>query len=141
VEFGPELSRGNRAFKVWSQLAGFGTRHLGERIEENCLQAEYLGRLVTAEPAFELMAPVSLNICCFRHIRPDMDDPALDALNEEIVILLQESGVAAPSTTRIRGRTAIRVNLTNHRTQRSDLDLLLTEIRRIAQTAAPAPPG
>lgn len=128
VEYGPELSRGNRALKVWSQIAGFGTRALGECIENNCLQAEYLGRLVLAHPRLELLAPVSLNICCLRYVSEGMDDQALDRLNEEIVILIQESGVAVPSETRLRGRVAIRVNLTNHRTRTADLDLLLGEI-------------
>jgi hypothetical protein len=50
---------------------------------------------------------------------------SLDALNEEIVIRLQELGIAAPSTTRIGGVTVIRVKLTNHRTRFSDLDLLI----------------
>lgn len=131
VEYGPELSRGFRALKVWSQIAGFGTERLGQAIARNCAQAAYLSAKVAADPRFELLAPAQLNICCFR-LRPDgLEEPALDALNEEIVLRLQESGVAAPSTTRLKGRLAIRINLTNHRTQESDLDLLLTEIVRI----------
>lgn len=131
VEYGPELSRGFRALKVWSQIAGFGTERLGQAIARNCAQAAYLSAKVAADPRFELLASAQLNICCFR-LRPDgLEEPALDALNEEIVLRLQESGVAAPSTTRLKGHLAIRINLTNHRTQESDLDLLLTEIVRI----------
>lgn len=131
VEYGPELSRGFRALKVWSQIAGFGTERLGAAIARNCAQAKYLSDKVATDPRFELLAPARLNICCFR-VRPEgMEDAALDALNEEIVLRLQESGIAAPSTTRLKGRLAIRINLTNHRTRESDLDLLLTEIARI----------
>jgi aromatic-L-amino-acid decarboxylase len=133
VEYGPELSRGFRALKVWSQIAGFGTERLGAAIARNCAQAKYLSDKVAADPRFELLAPARLNICCFR-VRPEgMEDAALDALNEEIVLRLQESGIAAPSTTRLKGRLAIRINLTNHRTRESDLDLLLTEIARIGE--------
>ena len=57
----------------------------------------------------------------------------LDALNEEIVILLQERGIAVPSTTRINNQLAIRVNITNHRTQESDLDLLVDAILEIGE--------
>ena len=132
VEYGPELSRGFRALKVWSQIAGFGTERLGEVIARNCAQAKYLSDKVGADPRFDLLAPARLNICCFR-LRPEgMEGKALDALNEEIVLRLQESGIAAPSTTRLKGHLAIRINLTNHRTEDSDLDLLLTEIVRIA---------
>ncbi len=146
VEYGPELSRGFRALKVWSQIAGFGTARLGGAIAQNCAQAAYLADKIAGDARFELMAPATLNICCFRYVAAGLEGAALDALNEEIVIRLQELGIAAPSTTRLRGALAIRVNLTNHRTQMADLDLLLAEIAalgalpetRRAALAAPA---
>jgi glutamate/tyrosine decarboxylase-like PLP-dependent enzyme len=55
----------------------------------------------------------------------------LDKVNEEIVILLQERGIAVPSTTKINNQIAIRVNITNHRTQESDLDILVDAILEI----------
>jgi aromatic-L-amino-acid decarboxylase len=125
VEYGPELSRGFRALKVWSQIAGFGTRRLGEAIEANCRQAAWLAGQVAADPRLELMAPVTLNICCFRYRADGLSEAELDALNDEIVIRLQETGLAAPSTTRLHGHLAIRVNLTNHRTRLDDLSRLL----------------
>lgn len=132
VEYGPELSRGFRALKVWAQLAEFGTDRLGRMITRNCYQASYLGEQVAMMPGLELLAPVALNICCFRHVVDGLPDPVLNAMNDEIVIQLQEQGIAAPSTTQLHGRTAIRVNITNHRTARKDLDILLSEIVRIA---------
>ncbi|KJS35509.1 MAG: cytochrome D ubiquinol oxidase subunit I [Hyphomonas sp. BRH_c22] len=132
VEYGPELSRGFRALKVWAQLAEFGTDRLGRMITRNCYQASYLGEQVAMTPGLELLAPVALNICCFRHVVDGLPDAVLNAMNDEIVIQLQEQGIAAPSTTQLHGRTAIRVNITNHRTARKDLDILLSEIVRIA---------
>ncbi|MEN8876824.1 MAG: cytochrome D ubiquinol oxidase subunit I, partial [Hyphomonas sp.] len=84
-------------------------------------------------PELELLLPVSMQICCFRYLRGDLSDTELDELNAEIVVQLQLQGIAAPSTTKINGRVAIRVNITNHRTRRSDLDLLVREILRIAR--------
>jgi hypothetical protein len=55
----------------------------------------------------------------------------LSRLNAEIVIQLQLDGVAAPSTTVLNGDTVIRVNITNHRTQYADLDVLLSATRKI----------
>jgi glutamate/tyrosine decarboxylase-like PLP-dependent enzyme len=132
-EFGPELSRGFRALKVWFTLKEHGTRRLGEMIGENCRQARYLAAAVERHPRLELLAPVSLNIACFR-FRPDELEPlALDALNADIVVALQERGIAAPSTTRIGGALAIRVNITNHRTRIMDLDLLLDQVVAIGE--------
>ncbi|MDX1291851.1 MAG: pyridoxal-dependent decarboxylase [Hyphomonas sp.] len=133
VELGPELSRGFRALKVWAQIAEHGEEKLGRLITQNCEQAAYLGALVEAEPELELLIPVSMQICCFRYVDDTLDDEALNDLNGEIVIQLQLQGIAAPSTTRIDGRTAIRVNITNHRTRRADLDLLVREILRLAK--------
>lgn len=135
VEYGPELSRGFRALKVWSQIAGFGTGRLGAEIAKNCAQAAYLAEKISADPRFELMAPVALNICCFRYVGAGLKGAALDALTEEIVIRLQELGIAAPSTTRLHGQTVIRVNLTNHRATCYDLDLLLAEIIALGESA------
>lgn len=132
VEYGPELSRGFRALKVWAQLAEHGTQKLGALITQNCEQAAYLADLVTAHAHMEVMAPVAMNICCFRYTAPTLEISAVDALNDEIVIRLQLEGIAAPSTTIINGRKAIRVNITNHRTTRGDLTLLVREVDRLA---------
>lgn len=133
VEYGPELSRGFRALKVWAQLSEHGTTKLGALITQNCDQAAYLGELVSQCTDLTLMAPVAMNICCFRYQIEGQDAETTDALNDEIVVQLQIQGIAAPSTTQVNGRTAIRVNITNHRTTRADLDLLVREVRRIGK--------
>jgi glutamate/tyrosine decarboxylase-like PLP-dependent enzyme len=134
VDYGPELSRGFRALKVWSHLLEHGTEKLGAAITRNCEQARYLGKIVAAKADVELLAPVALNIVCFRFAPAGVAD--LDALNDNIVVELQESGIAAPSTTRIAGTLAIRINITNHRTRFSDLDLLMSEVERIGRGLA-----
>ena len=87
-----------------------------------------MAKRIGSEAELEIVAPVSLNIVCFRYRDPAMSEEGLDRLNETLVQDLQESGVAAPSTTRIRGRLAIRVNITNHRCRRTDLDLLIDAV-------------
>ena len=123
VEYGPELSRGFRALKIWAQINEHGVQRLGQAITRNLEQAKLLEQLVLAHPELEMVAPVAMQIVCFRHI-------GSDALNEEIVLKLQENGIAAPSTTRIDGRLAIRVNITNHRTKDEDLQVLVEAICR-----------
>ncbi len=131
TEYGPELSRGFRALKVWAQLASHGTDKLGALITQNCLQAQHLAHLIDSTDEFERLAPVPMQICCFR-FAPCAAPPAqLDLLNDEIVMRLQETGIAAPSTTLVNGKNAIRVNITNHRTTFADLDLLVEAIHKI----------
>lgn len=132
-EFGPELSRGFRALKVWFTMKEHGLQRLGEVVSRNCRQARDLGEQVERHPRLELLAPVSLNIVCFRFVEPSLSGEELDRLNAEIVVDLQEKGVAVPSTTRLQGRLAIRVNLTNHRTRSSDLGILIAAIVAIGK--------
>ena len=132
VDYGPELSRGFRALKVWAHLKEHGFDALGEVIDRNIEQAQYLEGLVKASSKLEMLAPVPLNICCFRY----KFDKDTDDLNDELVIQLHEKGIAVPSTTRIHGQLAIRVNITNHRTRFEDLDILVEAIENIGDSLA-----
>ncbi|MBV1859335.1 MAG: aminotransferase class V-fold PLP-dependent enzyme [Nannocystaceae bacterium] len=124
---GPELSRGFRALKVWMVLKTHGLAALGEQVLKNCVQAqEFAARIDACEEAV-VVAPTDLAITCFRCVGAGRDD-ADDRLNDEIVVRVQESGVAVPSSARVHGRAVIRVNITNHRTTSADLDLLLEAV-------------
>ncbi|NOX73181.1 MAG: cytochrome D ubiquinol oxidase subunit I [Alphaproteobacteria bacterium] len=135
-EYGPELSRGFRALKIWYHLSRFGTRRIGEKIADNCDQAQALAGMVRRANGLELLAPVALNITCFRAVPDGLDAVALDDLNARIVVALQERGLAAPSTTRLGGKLAIRVNITNHRTQIADLEFLVARVLELAKGLA-----
>ena len=126
-DFGPDLSRGFRALKTWFTLKVYGTGRLGAVIERTCALARYLEGRVAARPELELMAPVDLNIVCFRLRGPDPD-----ALNRRVVADLHESGLAAPSTTVLDGRLAIRAAIVNHRTRAEDLDALVEAVLHLA---------
>lgn len=120
-DLGPDLSRGFRALKTWFTLKTFGTDRLGAVIARSCALAKYLETRVLAEPRLELLAPVNLNIVCFRY-------RAGDAINREIVADVQESGIAAPSSTILDGKFAIRAAIVNHRTAETDIDALVSAV-------------
>ncbi|NOT07315.1 MAG: aminotransferase class V-fold PLP-dependent enzyme [Gemmatimonadales bacterium] len=122
---GPELSREFRGLKVWMLLQEHGIAKYARLIEQNVAQAAYLAGLVHQHAELELLAPVPLNIVCFRYRGTGPDGPALDALNRELLIRIQERGVAVPSGTLLNGRFAIRVAIANHRSRREDFDLLV----------------
>ena len=138
-DFGPDLSRGFRALKVWMTLKVFGAARLGAAVEASCALAARLAARIAAEPDLELLAPVALNIVCFRYAgaaaRSGFD---LDALNAAIVADLQEAGIAAPSTTVIDGKLAIRAALVNHRTDFSDIAALVESVLRIGHARSMA---
>jgi aromatic-L-amino-acid decarboxylase len=136
-EYGLELSRSSRALKVWFSLKEHGLRKFQALVERNVAQMKYLAEMIGADPQLELLAPVPLNIVCFR-FRGGMDDEnTLTALNKEILLRLQESGAASPSSTILGGRFAIRVANVNHRSRREDFEYLVREVGRLGGEIAP----
>ncbi|HUQ18095.1 MAG TPA: hypothetical protein VM099_00665, partial [Gemmatimonadaceae bacterium] len=70
-------------------------------------------------------------VVCFRYVSPGADDAELDTLNENILVRLQEDGLAVPSGVHIRDRFAIRVANVNHRSKLSDFDDLVRDVVRL----------
>jgi len=70
-------------------------------------------------------------VVCFRYVNAGLNGPALDALNKEILVELQERGIAVPSGTTIKGKYVLRVGHTNHRTRREDFRMLVREVIRL----------
>lgn len=124
-DFGPDLSRGFRALKVWMTLSHYGSARLGEMVDSCCAVAHHLADRVTRDDHLVLIAPVRLNIVCFGVV--GLDDSAI----AELVKDLQESGLAAPSTTVIGGRLAIRAAIVNHRTTTETVDRMVDEVLRL----------
>ncbi len=141
ADYGLELSREFRALKVWFTLRHFGIDRLGASIARTCALAATLGEHVERAADLELLAPVTLNVVCFRYVRPGLDEAGLDELNAAIAIAVQESGLAVTSTTRIGGRLALRACIVNHRTEELDLDILLMAVRTAGRMLTPEPPA
>lgn len=135
-DYGIQLTRGFRALKVWMSFKEHGIDKYARLVRQNIEQARYLAELIRDAPDLELLAPVPLNIVCFRYVVPRRDDAALDALNQELLIQLHERGIAVPSNLTIGGRFALRVAITNQRSRRDDFDLLVREVRRIGSELA-----
>jgi aromatic-L-amino-acid decarboxylase len=129
-DFGPDLSRGFRALKTWFTLKVYGTEALGAMMSRTCELARYLEIMIATTRELELLAPVALNLVCFRHRGDDAD-----RLNAKIVADLHESGIAAPSTTVIGGHLAIRAAIVNHRTEARDIDAMLKAVLRFGAAA------
>ena len=135
-DFGPDLSRGFRALKTWFTIKTYGTEKLGAMIGRTCALARYLEARILAEPVLELLAPVELNIVCFRYRAANADQVHINKVNADIVIDIQESGIAAPSTTILNGQLAIRAAIVNHRTDICDIDALIAAVIRFGAARA-----
>jgi len=139
AERGIELSRSFKALKAWMNLRAYGISKIGRIIYQNVLQARYLAERVEADAHLELLAPVDLNIVCYRFVAPGLDEGELNRVNEKILIRLQEQGIAIPSSTVLQGRFAIRCAVCNHRSQYEDFDILVDETIRIGREVVASP--
>ncbi len=110
-----------------------GAEAWGRAIEQNVAQARYLAGLVESNSELDLLAPVPLNVVCFRYTRAGWDEERHNEVNREILLRLQEGGIAVPSATLPDGRFAIRVAISNHRSRREDFDALVEAVIRIGR--------
>ncbi|RNF33903.1 pyridoxal phosphate-dependent decarboxylase family protein [Paracoccus methylarcula] len=129
-DLGLQTSRGFRALKVWMALKEHGVTKFGRLIEQDLAHARYLTERIEAMPDLKICFPTSINIVCFRYDPGGLPESVLKKLNTEIMVRMQETGVAAVSDTTVRGRHCLRAAINNHRTAREDLDILVDEVAR-----------
>lgn len=130
-DYGIELSRGNRALRVWTALELHGAAAFGAAITRNCELAALMGSLVKARSDMALAAPVVSNLCAFT-LRPDLPPDQRSRLNTSAAQVLQLSGEAVFSTTVINGVTCLRAAITNHRTGEADIRAAIEAAGRLA---------
>jgi aromatic-L-amino-acid/L-tryptophan decarboxylase len=127
-------------------LQGVGVRILREAIEKDLRCARYFEKLAEESDDFEMLAPVELSIFCFRHMparwkralvtaneseRRTIQEQ-LDMHNERLLIELQRDGSSYLSNARLHGRFSLRGWVMNYRTTLRDMEILLEDLRRVA---------
>ena len=136
-DHGIQLSRTSRAFKVWLSIQTFGLGAFRQAIDRSFDLAEHAARRIRQSDEPELVAPPSLGLVCFRRRPPGVDDEVeLAELNAGLVAALEASGDGFVSSTRLRGRYAIRLCPMNHVTQQADVDCALDFLERAAPVRA-----
>jgi len=126
MDRGLQLTRSPRALKVWLSVRFFGLEPFRAAIDhafDLALAAQ--ARILDGE-TFEILSPASLGIVCFRRVtdgagRRVTGEPALERINAELVRKLADSGYGLISSTRVRGRYALRFCIMGHRTGATDV--------------------
>jgi len=126
LEYGPQLSRSFKAFKIWCSLQTFGVRAFRAAADRMLELARYMAARVMAEPSLELMALVPLTAVCFRFKN--------GADNQVVLARLVEEGTALLGPVHIGGRDGIRACIANHRTSESDIDLVMDRLVQLGKT-------
>ena len=135
-DLGVDLSRGFHVLKVWFTFKVYGASAIGAVISQTCALARYLAARIQETTDLEVLAPVELNIVCFRFRAANPDE-----VNRQIVVDLQEQGNVAPSMTTLHGSAAIRAAIVNHRTTRAEIDTLVEQTVRFGRALTAASRG
>ncbi len=109
-DWGIALGRRFRALKLWFVIRNFGVEGIRQRFREHIRWASELEQSIAEQPDFEIMAPRTLNLVCFRyHPKKIRDEARLDALNEQLLHTLNASGRLFLTHTRVKGRYTLRM--------------------------------
>jgi glutamate/tyrosine decarboxylase-like PLP-dependent enzyme len=136
-DYGVQLSRTARAFKVWLSVQTLGLAAFREAIDRSLDLAEHAGSRVKESPRLELMAPPSLGIVCFRRVFEDASEQELAERNARLSADLLGQDIGFVSSTMLRGRYALRLCALNHGSQLADVDAVLDFL----ETADPSSGG
>lgn len=116
MDYGIQLGRRLRALKAWIIFRSFGREGMAARLRECGRLANVFADLIRTDERFELSAPVSMGVVCFRVVAGGGlagDPDKMDKLNSEIVERINASGRAYLTQTKLRGRTVMRIGLGN----------------------------
>jgi glutamate/tyrosine decarboxylase-like PLP-dependent enzyme len=131
-----EHSMRSRGATVWAALKEMGAEGFRARVVRHNAYARHLAERVQASPDLELMAPVTLSICCFRYVPAELrgqpgSTDQLNSLNRAIIARLHAEHHHVPSSTEIGGSFVIRPCYINPRTGREEVDDLVQAVERI----------
>jgi aromatic-L-amino-acid decarboxylase len=130
MDYGIQLGRRFRALKAWIIWRAFGRDGIAARLRECIRLANLLASWIKGDKRFELAAPVSMGVVCFRFI--EADPARIDRLNSEIVEKINASGQAYLTQTKLRERTVMRIGLGNVVTTEQHLARAWEIIRNLA---------
>jgi len=117
-----ELSRGARALRVWLSLRVFGLAAFREAIAHGIALAEHAERFLRSRPGWDVVSPAQLAIVCFAPVDGDVDDLLARTIAD---------GYAAPSSTVVGGRVALRLCTINPRTTFDEIEATILRLEQL----------
>jgi glutamate/tyrosine decarboxylase-like PLP-dependent enzyme len=133
AEYGFQQTRSFRSLKFWMTLQHMGRDGFRAMVIRHIALARLLAGIVEGSPDFELMAPVTLSVVCFRYVPPGgpWQYGYLDQLNRSIEAEVQTDGRVFLTATTLRGRFVLRACVLHYGTTRNDIKAVADVVRQI----------
>jgi glutamate/tyrosine decarboxylase-like PLP-dependent enzyme len=140
-DFGPQMSRGFDALKVWMTIRHYGKQGYQKLLRQNIACAVHLDGLVRASENFRALHKPELFIYSFQYFpaawknekQGDVLNERLDLLNQKIADHITSTGFAFIMTTKIRGRVVLRLSICSHRTTLEDIEEVFERLDEIGE--------
>ncbi|MFA7627063.1 MAG: pyridoxal-dependent decarboxylase [Candidatus Kapaibacterium sp.] len=109
-DWGVQLGRRFRALKAWFVLRGMGLEQIRRKLRHHIYLAGILHELIQSEPDFEIIAPLSFNLVCFRYKPSNIYEVnAVNQLNINLLNKLNDSGKIYLTKTKLQGKITLRM--------------------------------
>ena len=121
MDYGLQLGRRFRALKLWFVMRFYGAEGMRERLRSHIALAQRFAAWVDAAAGWEVVAPHPLSVVCFRYAPSGTTEDERDAANARLVESVNASGEIFISSTKLNGRTVLRLAIGNERTTEDDV--------------------
>jgi len=114
-DWGIQLGRRFRALKLWFVIRNYGVIGLEKIIRRHIELAQKFGKWVDESENFERLAPITVNLVCFR-FNPNKnngknDEKKLEELNSKLLEELNSSGKLYLTHTKLKGKYCLRISI------------------------------
>jgi len=131
--YGQMGTRRFNSLKLWMALKFMGRQGYAQTVERHIDLTNYLAQRIDELDDFERVSPVETAVCCFR-FRPKagggLNDKDLDLLQGRLQQEIEHSGEAWLTTTVLKGRRTLRVNINSFLTEKRHIDDLVELLQR-----------
>ena len=129
--YGQMGTRRFNSLKLWMAMKFMGREGYAKAVERQIALTKYLAKQIDSLPDFECVGEVETAVCCFRFV-PEGDSD-LDRLQQRLQQIIERSGEAWLTTTVVRGRRVMRVNINSFLTEQHHIDDLIKLLVRSSE--------
>ena len=134
MNYSIQLSKDFKALKVWMTIKVYGTSILKKAILNDIKMAKYAYNIARESFEFYPIHKPELSIFCFQYL-PSQKNIDKNLINKKIISLIEKDGRVFLAGTIINKENVLRINCTNHRRRKEDIDFLFTVLKEIGKKA------